>query len=53
MFKMERGNPFHTRRYRAVAVFEPLFRVFGFTLCIKRCEWLPGKWRPTLEFIGW
>lgn len=50
---MEKGNPFHTRRYRSFALFAPLFRAFGFVLCIVRCNWLPGKWRPTLVFVGW
>jgi hypothetical protein len=31
-------NPFHTRRYKAIAKLQPLFRLFGFTLCIQRCR---------------
>lgn len=51
LFKHERGNPFHTRRYRAIAKLAPIFRLFGLTLCIQRCDWLPGRWMPVLVKI--
>lgn len=53
LFKPERGNPFHTRRYKAIAKLQPLFALFGFTLCIRRCRWMPGQWMPVLAWVGW
>ena len=46
-------NPFHSWWYTAAAKLQPLYRVFGFTLCLQRSRWTKCHARLTLAWIGW
>jgi hypothetical protein len=46
-------NPFHSRWYRAAAIFEPLYRAAGFTLCLRRCSWTKSEARLAWAWVGW
>lgn len=46
-------NPFHSRWYNVAAVFHPLLRMFGFTLCVQRCRWTKSGARLAVAWVGW
>lgn len=46
-------NPFHSRWYNVAALFQPLYRLFGFTLCLRECRWTKSRAALALAFVGW
>lgn len=46
-------NPFCSWWYAAAAVFQPLLRLAGFTLCLSRCRWTASGARLSLAWVGW
>ena len=46
-------NPFHSWWYNAAAVTEPVLRLFGLGLALRRCSWTKSHARLTIVWLGW
>lgn len=53
LYRRGSRNPFHSWWFGAAYLFNPIFRLFGFAIMLRRCSWTKCGGRLTLGFVGW
>ena len=52
-YRKDSRNQFHSWWYNVAALLEPVYRAFGFSLCLRRSTWTKSGARLTLAWVGW